>query len=292
MRVYESTGKRVLLFDEEETSFSEGKSDSESFTISQDQTMVEGQTSLENFIRCRTNVLGSSNPPKNFQIENNVDILTELNILREDVKTSIDDVHSRMHTFDVKINRVLDLLQKVTSDQSEIKKKVSEVTDINQNEPVREKEESEPGPPQNEMDVVKKRETNNWGERVLETVFMSQEPSKSSQNPKMERKPSFKKRISSKEEGAMRKAKRDGSLKKGATKESGSHKNEGGKEDISLKRETGKEKQGSNKVGPEKETGSVASKSSQSKSIMKPTQRPIVDDLDELEKELEEIGIP
>jgi len=293
MRVYESTGKRLLLFDEEETSFSEGKSDSESFTISQDQTMVEGQTSLENLIRGRTNVLGSSNPPTHFQNDSNLDILTELNILREDVKTSIDDVHSRMQTFDVKINRVLDLLQKVTSDQSEIRKRMKEATDINQNEPVREIEENEPGPSQTEMDVVKKRESTNWGERVLETVFMAQEPSKSSQNAKMERKPSFKKRISSKDEGAMRKAKGDGSSKKGAGKESGSHKSDNRKEDASVKKEAGKEKQGSNKVGPEKETGNVASKSNQSKSTIKqPMQRQVVDDLDELEKELEEIGIP
>ena len=283
MRVYGSNGKRCILFDEEETSFSEAKSDSESLTATHDQTMVEGQVSSDNLKRGKFNLLGNSQIPAEYAYENKVDIFTELNILREDVKNSIEDVHTKMHAFDGKINHVLDLLQKVTFDQSEIKKRVNESveintaskeeTDVNQNETVKGEEGSDVS--KKKMNAKKQSKASKEGGNIAETFFMAQEPGASSQNAE------------------KKKAKGDGSSKKDASTEGRSQKKEGGKEDLNVKKESNKDKQGGNKVVPEKEAGSKTSRWKQSRMVMKqPKQRPVVDDLDELERELEEIGLP
>ena len=303
MRVYGSNGKRSILFDEEETSFSEAKSDSESLITSQDQTMVEGQLSSENLMRWKLSAQGNSQVPADYPYENKVDIFTELNVLREDVKTSIEDVHSKMHAFDGKINRVLDLLQKVTFDQSEIKRRVNESfesisdsiapgTDVNDNQALR-SEEEKPMDTRQKASMKKRSKTGNDDENAVDTFFIVQETGKRSQNVKLDHRTSFSKRKISKEEGATKKVKGESSSKRDSTTEGKAQKRDVGKEDSSVKKEAGKEKQGSNRVLPEKETGNKVSKSKQNKLVMKqPKERPMVDDLDELERELEEIGFP
>ena len=284
MRVYASSGKRCLLFDEEETSFSEAKSDSESLTATHDQTMVEGQVSSDNLKRGKFNMLGNSQIPAEYAYENKVDIFTELNILREDVKNSIEDVHTKMHAFDGKINRVLDLLQKVTFDQSEIKKRVNDSLESNSISSIEGTDANQNKTPKNEggLDVSKKKvnpkkqsKFGKEGGNTVETFFITQEPGTSSQNAE------------------RKKSKGDGSSKRDTSTEGRSQKKEGGKGDSSVKKENNNDKQGSNKVVPEKEAGTKTSRWKQSKMVMKqPKQKPMVDDLDELERELEEIGLP
>lgn len=114
MRVYGSGGKEYLVWNnnaEEETSFMEGKLDAESLTNSHDQAMVDGHYSMDHLHRNRSTIRSHASIEQDV-IANKMDIFTELNILRDDVKNSIREVHTKINNFDDKINVILNLLQK------------------------------------------------------------------------------------------------------------------------------------------------------------------------------------
>ena len=306
MRVYGTNGKQYALFNEEETSFIEAKSDSESLAPSHDQTMVEGQMSSDNLKRGKGNMRGS--PTFASEYESKVDIFTELNILREDVKTSIEDVQSKIDAFDGKINYVLDLLHKVTFNQTEIKKQVSESIekfsrppppsiDINENDTVEIVEEKPPKKKKsNTSQKVGKSKKNdkvsNEEQTAVESVSITQGP-ETSKNAEEKERPSLNAKKSSKGEGTSSKVNEDGASKRESSKERKPAKNKTGKDDVNSKKEDNKEKQINSKSLPETEAARKGPKSKQNKQVMKqPKQRPVVDDLDELEQELEELGIP
>ena len=332
MRVYASNGKRYDLFEEEETSFIEGKLDSDSLGTTQDQTMVEGQLSSDNLTRGKGNTRTSPTLHQNLTYESKMDIFTELNILREDVKSSIDDVYVKINTFDGKLNHVLDILQKIDSSQSRMRKEIDSgqmlkapndgiQTDENENTVTKNSNDDLPkrriskqmnGKPVTESRIEIHDKIENvlitQESEVMNSISNTEEPGvKSKTSPNLKDNGSFK--ASEKDAGSRSKTFNDDGIVKDNLKESEfskedsrSSKKEAGpftkeagrskKEKGAFKKEdrSNREKASNNKISPEKNASNGAAKP---RPVMKqPKQRPVADDLDEIERELEEIGIP
>lgn len=296
-------GKRHDLFDEDETSFIETKSDSESLAASHDQTMVEGQLSNDHVNRGNDKLRAYATLESEVLYESKMDIFTELNILREDLKTSIEGVHSRINSFDGKINHVLELLQTINSTKKEKVEPVlnsdSTSTDANENVIL---EGNDDGPAnrkiskgsQNGGNLKKTVKATMEKANVIDQMAkaVDEETAKGNKNKKKSD-ASSKKSIEDDltlddddpKEAKSWKRDNDKPSKKDTEKENWS----------SSKKESwsSKEKQSSNKVSPVNDADSKSSNSKQSKQAAKQAKkRPIIDDLDEIERELEEIGIP
>ena len=282
MRVYGSGGKEYLVWNndnEVETSFMEGKSDAESVTNSHDQAMVDGHYSMDHLHRNRR-----SNPSiEQDVIANKMDIFTELNILRDDVKKSIREVHTKINHFDDKINVILDLLQKQNNQSSSGTSEASGANGKKTSEG-----QSPTKPLQSSSD-----ENKNYIQQNLPGSTNEPKPSNSTQSKL--NKPSHNEANTS---SAVQPFSSDKEAKP-AKKEISSN----GKEATISKKEASNLSKNSSKIEKKSSNEKISQSDQPTVRVVKPKmskpvmnkpkqQTSITDDLDALERELEEIGVP
>ena len=282
MRVYGNGGKEYLVWNnnnEVETSFMEGKSDAESLTNSHDQAMVDGHYSMDHLHRNRRSYPSIEQDA----IANKMDIFTELNILRDDVKKSIREVHTKINHFDDKITVILDLLQKQNNQSASGTSEAYEAND---------KKTSQGQSPTKPLQSSSNQNKNDTGQNLPGSTN-EQKPSNSTQSKL--NKPSQNEASTS---SAVQPFSSDKEAKptKKDTSSNGKEATISKKEASNLSKNSSKiEKKSSNEKIPQTDQPTVrVVKPKMSKPVMnKPKQQTsVTDDLDALERELEEIGVP
>ena len=274
MRVYGSNGKKYTVFGEDETSFISSKSDVESITASHDQTMVEGQVSTEHLKPNSSERRQSSVTADNWNVSK-MDLFTELNILREDVKTNVNEVSEKINSFDEKINLILGLLQKKIDESQQTSNSPTNALQINHQESTVTDDDLNNNPKRSstELDAHGAVQPNiNGFDNEAATVNRTDSAS-DSKEAKNELSDTRKRSTGRNKVDPSKISKHDnGEAKDGARKE--------------LSHSGGKKASSENKGLPR------AGRPRPNKAAVKQTKKAIVtDDLDELERELEEIGI-
>eukprot|EP00795_Rhopilema_esculentum_P003097 gene3097-1387_t len=267
MRVYGSNGKKYTVFGEDETSFTSSKSDVESITASHDQTMVEGQVSMEHLKPSSSAQRKISFAADNWNVDK-MDLFTELNVLREDVKTNVNEVSEKINSFDEKINLILGLLQKKIDDSQKTSNSPTNALQINHQAPsvIDDDLNNNPERSLTELDAHGAVQPNINGVDNEATTVDKTDSASNIKKAKNEPSDTRKRSTGRNKVDPSKISKNDnGEAKDGAPKELS---NSGGKK------------------------APRAGRPKPNKAAVKQTKKAIVtDDLDELERELEEIGI-